>query len=141
MMNTKFLYIFAAILGLAVLFTSCKKDRGPRLIVHVQEVDGTPAVSAYVHAWYGDNAGQPGSILNDPLMNQETSTDEAGDAIFDFKYSAVLDVDVIYYKQTPDDLNPTIFTTDTLFGHQVVKIEQLRQKSKENNYNITIDVK
>ena len=140
-MNTKFLYIFTAILGLTLVFTSCKKDRGPRLIVHVQEVDGTPAVSAYVHAWYGDNAGQPGSILNDPLMNQETSTDGAGDAVFDFKYSAVLDVDVIHYKQTPDSLNPTIIHTDTLFGHQVVKIEQLRQKSKENNYNITIDVK
>jgi len=140
-MKNKFLYIFAACLGLTLVFTSCKKDRGPRLIVHVQEENGLPAPGATVHAWYGDNAGQPGSILSDPLMNQTTSADALGDAVFDFKYSAVLDVDVIYYKQTPDSLNPTIFHTDTLFGHQVVKIEQVRQKSKSNNYNITVDVK
>ncbi len=141
MMNTKFLYVFAAILGLVVLFTSCKKDRGPRLIVHVQETDGTIAKKAIVRAWYGDDAGQPGSILNSALMDQTTRTDGAGDAIFDFKYSAVLDVDVIYYKEIQDSLNPTVYYTDTLYGHQVIKIEQVRQKSKENNYNMTIKVK
>ena len=140
-MKRKFLYFLIAFSGLALIFTSCKKDRGPRLIVHVQEESGLPAPGAKVHAWYGDNAGQPGSVLNDPLMNQTSYTDAVGDAVFDFKYSAVLDVDVIYYKQTPDSLNPTIFHTDTLFGHQVVKVEQVRQKSRENNYNITIDVK
>lgn len=139
-MKHKFLYFLIAFSGLALIFTSCKKDRGPRLIVHVQEEDGTPAVSAYVHAWYGDNTGQPGSVLNDSEMNQRTSTDAAGDAIFDFKYSAVLDVEATYYKQYPDSLIPTIMHTDTLRGRQVVKIEQLRQRSKENNYNITIDV-
>ncbi|MDF1672983.1 MAG: hypothetical protein P1U41_05735 [Vicingaceae bacterium] len=140
-MNTKFLYIFAAILGLVLLFTSCKKDRGPRLIVNVKEADGTIAKRAIVRAWYGPNAGQPGSILNTALMDQTTRTDGAGDAIFDFKYSAVLDVDVIYYKEIQDSLNPTIYYTDTLYGHQVIKIEQVRQKSKENNYNMSIKVK
>lgn len=122
------------------IFTSCKKDRGPRLIVNVQEEDGTPAPNARVHAYYGDNAGQPGSVLNEQ-MNKVSYTDASGQAMFDFKYSAVLDVDVIYYKDYPDSLNPTIIHTDTLFGSQVVKVEQVRQKDKENNYYATIDVK
>jgi hypothetical protein len=140
-MNRKLLYILAFVIIGTGVFTSCKKDRGPRLIAHIQEEDGTSAPGAIVHAWYGDNAGQPGSILNEALMNQTTRADAAGDAVFDFKFSAVLDVDVIYYKEYPDSLNPTITLIDTMFGHQVVKIEQVRQKSKENNYNITIDVK
>ena len=71
-------------------------------------------------------------------MDQSTSTDGAGDAVFDFKFSAVLDVDVIYYKQYLDTLlNPV---TDTLYGHRVVKIEEVRQRSKENNYNETVKV-
>lgn len=124
-----------------MVFTSCKKDRGPRLIVHVQEEDGTAASRAIVRAWYGENAGQQGSVLNEDEMDQTTRADAAGDAIFDFKFSAVLDVDAIYYKETQDSLDPTIIYTDTLYGQGVVKIEQVRQKGKENNYNITIDVK
>src|SRR5690606_14280045 len=108
---------------------SCKKDRGPRLIVHVQEQDGTAAIGATVHAWYSDD---PPQGVYSELYNQTTVTDGAGDAVFDFKNSAVLDVDVIYYKN-----NPII---DTLYGHKVVKIEMVRQKSKENNYNETVVV-
>lgn len=140
-MNRKLLYLLAFVFIGTGMFTSCKKDRGPRLIVTVQEEDGTRAGGALVHAWYGDNAGQPGSILNEALMNQTKNADDAGEAMFDFKFSAVLDVDVVYYKQYPDSLNPTIMHTDTMFGSQVVKIEQVRQKSKENNYNVTVDVK
>lgn len=140
-MKRNTLYIFAGLFVIALAFTSCKKDRSPRLHVHVQEEDGTAAGGATVHAWYGDNAGQPGSILNEVLMNQTTNADAAGDAVFDFKFSAVLDVDVIYYRQTPDSLNPTIIITDTLFGHEVVKIEQVRQKDSENNYYVNVDVK
>ncbi len=140
-MKHKFIYTLALILIGTSLFTSCKKDRGPRLIVHVQEEDGSVGAGAVVHAWYGDNAGRPGSLLNEVLMDQTVNADDAGDATFDFKFSAVLDVDVIYYKQVQDSLIPTIYHTDTMFGHQVVKIEQVRQKSKENNYNITVDVK
>jgi len=122
------------------VFTSCKKDRGPRLIVTCQEEDGTRASGAIVHAYYGEDAGQPGSVLNEQ-MNQTVKADASGVAMFDFKYSAVLDVDVVYYKDYPDSLNPTIIHTDTLFGSQVVKVEQVRQKDKENNYYATIDVK
>jgi hypothetical protein len=125
---------FIAVLG----FISCKKERGPRLIVHVQEKDGTPAIGASVRAWYGPNAGQNGSILNDVLMDQTTATDGSGDAVFDFKFSAVLDVDVTYYKTYVDTSFNTV--TDTLNGHRVVKIESVRQKSHENNYRETVDV-
>jgi len=136
-MKHKHLFSLGVILVSLILLVSCsKKDRGPRLIVHVQEVDGTPASGASVHAWYGP--GNSGGQLNDELMDQSTSTDGAGDAVFDFKFSAVLDVDVIYYKQYLDTLlNPI---TDTLYGHRVVKIEQVRHRSKENNYNETVKV-
>ena len=139
-MKKRVLYLFAICLMASSVFTSCKKDRGPRLIVNVQEEDGTPAPNAIVHAYYGEDAGQPGSVLNEQ-MNQLKNADGAGQAVFDFKYSAVLDVDVIYYKSYPDSLNPTINHVDTLFGSQVVKVEQVRQKDKENNYYATIDVK
>jgi len=128
------LFVLGFILVLG--FISCAKDRGPRLIVHVQEADGTPAIGAIVHAWYGNDPKT--GVVNDPLMNQTTSADGAGDALFDFKYSAVLDVDIIYYKDYLDTLlNPV---RDTLYGHRVVKIEEVRQKSHENNYNETVIV-
>ncbi len=125
---------------IVILFAACKKERTPTLIVHVQEKNGRPAsAGAIVHAWYGQNAGQPGSVLNEPEMDQTLPTDILGDVTFNFKYSAVLDVDVIYYKEYLDSLlNPV---TDTLYGHRVVKIESVRQKSTENIYRETVEVK
>ncbi len=139
-MKHNYLYSIGILLVIALTTSSCsKKERGPRLIVHIQEADGTPVAGASVHAWYGSNAGQAGSTLNEPLMDQTTSSNSSGDAVFDFKFSAVLDVDVIYYKNYLDPLlNPV---TDTLYGHRVVKIEQIRQRSHENNYNETVEVK
>lgn len=139
-MRHNFLYSIGALLVFAILITACKKERGPRLIIHVNEADGTAASGASVHAWHA-NAGQNGSVLNDAEMDQTLSTDAAGDATFDFKYSAVLDVDVIYYKNGFDTAaipNPII---DTLIGHKVVKIEAVRQKSHSNSYNETVVVK
>src|SRR3972149_928374 len=104
-MKHKHLFSFGVLVISLILLVACsKKDRGPRLIVHVQEVDGTPAAGAIVHAWPGPDAGQPGSVINDELMDQTTSSDAAGEATFDFKFSAVLDVDVIYYKNYLDSL-------------------------------------
>lgn len=139
-MKHKYLYGLGLFLVTALMFTSCKKERSPRLIVDVAEKDGTAAPGAEVHAWYGPEAGQPGSVLNDVLMNQTKDTDANGQAIFDFKFSAVLDVDVIYYKETPDSINPTIIYVDTLFGHEVVKIEAVRQRDEENDYNVEVVV-
>ena len=140
-MKRNYIYTIGVLLVLAVFIGSCsKKERGPRLIVHVVEDDGTAVTTgAIVHAWPGPDAGQSGSTINDELMDQTHSTDAVGDATFDFKFSAVLDVDVVYYKHYLDPLlNPV---TDTLYGHRVVKIEQVRQSSHENNYYETVEVK
>ena len=139
-MKRNYLYTIGVLLVLTIVIGSCsKKERGPRLIVHVVEDDGTIAPGAIVHAWPGQNTGQQGSTINDELMDQTTRADAAGDAIFDFKFSAVLDVDVVYYKEYLDTLlNPAI---DTLYGNRVVKIEQVRQSSRENNYYETVEVK
>ena len=139
-MKRNHIYTIGVLLVFAMLIGACsKKEREPTLIIHVEEADGTKAVSAYVHAWPGPDAGQSGSTINDALMDKETSTNEAGEAHFIFKFSAVLDVDVVYYKQTLDTLlNPV---TDTLYGHRVVKIETVRQSGSENDYHETVVVK
>ncbi|MBL4592637.1 MAG: hypothetical protein JKX68_02350 [Flavobacteriales bacterium] len=139
-MKHNYLYTIGVLLVVAITIGACsKKERGPRLIIHVIEKNGPIAPGASVHAWPGNDAGTPGVTINDELMDQTVTTDAAGDAIFDFKFSAVLDVDVIYYKNYLDTLlNPV---TDTLYGHRVVKIEQVRQSSHENNYYETVEVK
>ena len=128
-MKRNYIYIVGFI---AILTTfSCAKERGPRLTVTVTEADGTPAVGASVHAWPGNGAN--GGIVNEAEMDQTTITDASGNAVFDFKFSAVLDLDVIYYKTTP--------VADTLSGSKVTKIESKRQREKENNFNETVEVK
>ena len=123
-------------------FVACKKERPPKLTIHVQEKSNAAvAKGATVHAWPSNDPPQGGSGIPNPDMDQTTTTDGSGDAVFNFKFSAVLDVDVWYYKQVPDSLNPTIFHTDTLFGHKVVKIESVRQRSSKNEYNETVEVK
>ncbi len=138
-MKRNYIYTIGVLLVVAMVIGACsKKERGPRLIINVIEKDGTVAPAAIVHAWPGPDAGQPGSTINDALMDQTHTADAAGVAMFDFKFSAVLDVDVIYYKNYLDTLlNPVV---DTLYGHRVVKIEQVRQSSHENNYNETVEV-
>lgn len=132
-----FLLGFIAILG----FISCSKERPPSLIINVQEEDGTPAGGAIVHAWPGDDpqAGTGSGIANDSEYDQTLEADASGEVTFEFPNSAVLDVDVVYFKTTVDSsLNETI---DTLRGSRIVKIEAVRQRSKENTYRETVEVK
>lgn len=135
------LNFIALTLVTVIFFFSCAKDRGPRLIVNVIEEDGTPAARATVHAWPTDGPFECGScIVDEKKMDQTTSADDAGIATFDFKYSVVLDVEVVYYKEGLDSLLQPIIT-DTLYGKKVVKIEEKRQRSKKNSYQETVIVK
>ncbi|PCI98248.1 MAG: hypothetical protein COB15_06275 [Flavobacteriales bacterium] len=139
-MKHKYIYTIAVLLTVAITIGACsKKERSPRLIVHVQEADGTPADGATVHAWPGGNAGQPGSVIDDEMVDQTQKTDGAGDAYFEFEFSVVLDVDVVYYKNYLDPLLAPV--TDTLSGHRVVKIESVRQKSENNDHHEMVEVK
>lgn len=139
-MKRNYIYTFGILLVIATIIGACSKDEvSPRLIIHVQEENGTPAAGAEVHAWYGNNAGQPNSVLNEEGYDQTGTTDAAGDVSFEFKASAVLDVDVVYYKSILDTAsNPA---TDTLSGHKVVKIESVRQSGDDNDFNETVVVK
>lgn len=134
----KYIYIIGFIAVLTAF--SCAKERGPHLTVTVTEADGTPAVGASVHAWPGNDAQNGGSgIVNEAEMDQTTTTDASGIAEFDFKFSAVLDLDVLYYRSGVDSLlNPI---TDTLTGTKVTKIEAKRQRDKANNFAETVEVK
>ncbi|MCB0410339.1 MAG: hypothetical protein KDD29_08970 [Flavobacteriales bacterium] len=134
-------------LALAITFIggviACAKDRSPSLHITVVDQSGAPAAGAYVHAWPSDDASQLGVTVNEDQMDKTGTTDATGKVSFDFKYSAVLDVDVIYYKTTQvvDTSNNIITVTDSLSGHKVVKIETVRQRSKDNDYEETVIVK
>ena len=95
-MKHKYIYTIAVLLIVAITIGACsKKERSPRLIVHVQEADGTPADGATVHAWPGSNAGQPGSIINETGYDQTGTTNSAGDVTFEFEASVAGGIPII----------------------------------------------
>jgi hypothetical protein len=119
---------------------SCAKERSPSLHITVYDEKGVPASGATVHAWPGDNA--LGGTVNEAEMDKTGTTDASGYIKFDFKFSAVLDVDVVYYRTTQVLINDTLRdVTDSLSGHKVVKIESLRQTSEDNDYRETVNLK
>ncbi|OFY86009.1 MAG: hypothetical protein A3K10_14325 [Bacteroidetes bacterium RIFCSPLOWO2_12_FULL_31_6] len=134
---------------------SCAKERSPSLHITVIDEQGVPASGATVHAWPGDNA--LGGTVNEAEMDKTGVTDLSGKVTFDFKFSAVLDVDVVYYRTTQVVGYDSIYDpitglatgatqilvdeTDSLSGHKVVKIESLRQKSTDNDYSETVTLK
>ena len=138
-MSRNYTYVIGLLFVVALTFAACsKKDRDPKLIIHVMEQDGTPANQAFVHVWPGPDAGQPGSTINDELMDQNGYTDPEGNLTFNFWQSAVLDVDVVYYKNYYDTLLNLV--TDTMYGHRVVKIESVRQTSDDNIFYENVEV-
>ncbi|MBL4670337.1 MAG: hypothetical protein HRT73_07300 [Flavobacteriales bacterium] len=140
-MKRNYIYTLGILLVIAITIGACsKEDVSPRLIIHVQEANGTPAVGATVHAWYGNNAQQNGSVLDEDGYDQTGTTDGAGDVTFEFKASAVLDIDIVEFIKTTTD-GGGIVTSDTLSGHKVVKIEAVRQSSDDNDFNETVIVK
>lgn len=124
----------------SVLAFSCAKERSPSLHITVIDEKGFAASGATVHAWPGDNALS--GTVNEAEMDKTGTTDLGGNVNFDFKFSAVLDVDVVYYRTTQVLINDTLRdVTDSLSGHKVVKIESLRQKSTDNDYYETVNLK
>ena len=137
---------------------SCAKERSPSLHITVIDEKGFPAPNAKVHAWPGDNLDDNGVTVNEAEMDKTGITDLSGHVKFDFKFSAVLDVDVVYYRTTQVAISDTFWNsspppaydsivtrivdvTDSLSGHKVVKIESLRQKSTDNDYSETVKLK
>ena len=130
-------------LALVVTAFSCAKERTPTLNITVIDNQGVSAPGAIVHAWPSDDANSTGNTVNEAEMDKTGTTDGSGQISFDFKFSAVLDVDVVYYKSTlvVDTFGVITTQIDSLSGHKVVKIESLRQRSKDNDYNETINLK
>jgi hypothetical protein len=126
-----------------VIAFSCAKERSPSLHITVIDENGIPASGAIVHAWPSNDATQMGSTVNEAEMDKTGTTDAAGYVKFDFKFSAVLDVDVVYFRenQSLDSLGNLVITTDSLSAHKVVKIESVRQRSEENDYRETIKLR
>ena len=126
---------------IGVFAFSCAKERSPSLHITVIDEKGVPASGAIVHAWPGDNA--LGGTVNEAEMDKTGTTDAAGCVKFDCKFSAVLDVDVVYYRSTQQlDTAGNIYTvTDSLSGHKVVKIESVRQRSEDNDYKENLYLK
>ncbi len=103
---------------------SCKKEVSPTLIITVKDTAGKSVKGAKVHAYKGPTAnyGTPNKE-----MDQKGTTDGNGEVKFEFKYSAVLDVDVIY-NYTRFDSTIMENVADSMFGKRVVKIETKRQR-------------
>lgn len=137
--KNNFRLVLLALIGIVAF--SCAKERSPKLHITVTDDKGLPASGAIVHAWPGDNA--LGGTVNEAEMDKTGTTDAAGYVKFDFKFSAVLDVDVVYYRSTQyvDSLGNPYTVTDSLSGHKVVKIESVRQRSEDNDYKENIYLK
>ncbi|HRN42615.1 MAG: hypothetical protein KF732_03230 [Flavobacteriales bacterium] len=146
------------LLFVGVIAFSCAKERSPSLHITVLDENGIPAAGATVHAWPSNDATKMGSTVNEAEMDKTGTTDAAGYVKFDFKFSAVLDVDVVYYRTNQtivydtvwnaidttiiDQINSMIVTsTDSLSAHKVVKIESVRQRSEDNDYRETIKLR
>lgn len=124
------------IILLAFIVVACKKDVPPTLIVKVVEEDGTAAGGADVHVYPKD--AQLG-VVNEKDFDKKGTTASDGTVTFEFPYSAVLDIDVTYIKETWID-TALAYTYDTLYGHRVTKIETKRQRG-DNEFNETVEVK
>tara|TARA_R110001592_G_scaffold339875_1_gene627798 strand:- start:1416 stop:1844 length:429 start_codon:yes stop_codon:yes gene_type:complete len=142
-MNHNFNFKIVLFLTIAIGIFSCAKERTPTLNVTVVDEQGVPAAGATVHAWPSDEANSSSVTVNEIEMDKTGTTDGSGLVSFEFKFSAVLDVDVKYYRTTQivDSLGNITTQTDSLSGHRVVKIESVRQRSKDNDYNETVEVK
>ena len=151
-------YRLVLLIFVGVIAFSCAKERSPSLHITVIDENGIPASGAIVHAWPGNDATNMGSTVNEAEMDKTGTTDAAGYVKFDFKFSAVLDVDVVYFRTTQtlandtfwNAIDPTIIdsvrttivnVTDSLSAHKVVKIESVRQTSEDNDYRETIKLR
>lgn len=133
----KSIFIIITVLSLmAGLFEACQKEVPPTLVITVKNKNGKTRSGAWVHV-YPDNANQ--GTLN-PEMEKEGYTDSNGEVTFEFKYSAVLDVDVIDTTRYFNDSTFT-FVVDSVYGHKIVKIETKRQAGKDNVYREEVIVK
>lgn len=145
------LFMFVGIIAF-----SCAKERSPSLQITVIDEKGVPAPGATVHAWPGDDVLN--GTVNEAEMDKTGTTDLSGIVKFEFKFSAVLDVDVVYYRTSQVVVNDTFWNainpavidsistrvvdlTDSLSGRKVVKIESVRQKSTSNDYYETVKLK
>jgi hypothetical protein len=133
-MKHNVIYIITTLLTVATSITACsKKDVNPTLNVQVQEQNGNPASGATVRVWPGaNNIGGP----VDPAMDQTGTADAAGNVTFKFNASVVLNVDVVYYKNS----NQIQSSIDTLTATKVVRLETVRQKDDDNTTTEVIEV-
>jgi len=154
MYRTKFLYISLSFLTI-LLFTACKEERGPRLIVSVIN-QGDLVPGAIVRASPGMNpqlqsGSDPTSVVDSTVAFRQALTDANGEVTFDFEFSLVLDIDVAQIVEearldtTGFDImgNPIVVQTaifDTLRGRTVVQLESLLQREEENTTSIVVEV-
>lgn len=134
-MRLKHIYITSILLITILVFTACSKEaRSPKLLVHVEDLNGSKIEGATVRAWPTDQniCDTTSSCIPNLGMDQTLLTDANGDVAFDFEFSAVLDIDVTYLKAI------TLDSTQELTGHRVVKIEVIEQREEDNIFEETI---
>ena len=140
MYRTKLHYISLSFLAI-LLFTACKKERGPRLIVAVVN-QGAPVPGAIVRAWPGPDFPVFPNELDTAASFRQALTNADGEVTYDFELSVVLDVDVAYVVQETelDSSGMIITVNDTLRGRTVVQLERLLQREEENTTRVVVEV-
>lgn len=106
-------------LGIALSLSSCKKEVQPELILTVKDELGQPLKNMRVAIFVSELE----SAFLDPIVIDSGRTDAVG--VFRKKFINTVIVDVAAFK-----INANGDTTQ--FAMETIKIEEKRQKSKEN---------
>ncbi len=102
-----------SILGLLVIFlmmetTSCKDPKPPKATVTVTSVSGSniagAVVTVYSDPHHTNDQGNVGYVDPvDTVLVYTATTDESGQASFEFKYEAIYDVSAWYLSESSND--------------------------------------
>ncbi len=108
-MKTKFFAIIG-ILGMFLLIgtTSCKAPKPPKAVVTVTNVSGVTisgaVVTVYSDPHHTNDQGNVGYVDPvDTVLIYQATTDESGQASFEFKYEAIYDVSASYMPESSND--------------------------------------
>lgn len=106
-------------IGIALSFSSCKKEVQPELILTVQNENGVALRNIRVAIF----TSELDEALIDPIILDSGLTDAAGVYRKKFINTVIVDVAAFVINQTGDT---------TRFAMDTYKIEEKRQRSKEN---------
>ena len=135
-MNNILKILLVALIGFGA--TSCKEEVGPTLIVSAVDTLGAPLTNITVlsHPCFFNQDNCDTARLDENFI-KEAQSNAQGQVIFEFPYSAVLDIVVV--EPVLDSASGD--TLDIRFGQNVVALESKElKKDEKNEYETTVVV-